>query len=106
MAYTYHFPPSSEVLGSSPQSVLLAYLRVVLTEWAESEAWLDRAASLLGLITNTQLIHELLASILSSKVQYVHFWARIIYIVGHCHFLNSYAWILCTIFAQIMAGVK
>ncbi|XP_064403489.1 kinetochore-associated protein 1-like isoform X2 [Halichondria panicea] len=56
---------TGEVLGSNPQSVLLAYLRVVLTEWAESEAWLDRAASLLGLITNS---HELLASILSSKV--------------------------------------
>ncbi len=85
VAYTYHVVPSSEVLGSNPQSVLLAYLRVVLTEWAESEAWLDRAASLLGLITNS---HELLASILSSKVR-----ALLGMCIGHCHFLTHVCWV-------------
>lgn len=58
----------SEVLGLSPQPVLLTYLRVVLTEWEESKQSLERAAVILPQIHNHKLVQELLTSLLSTKV--------------------------------------
>lgn len=61
----------SEVLGNKPQSVLLAYLRVVLLEWEEPQEALERADMILSIIHNGQHAQELLASLLSSKVNNV-----------------------------------
>lgn len=58
----------SEVLGLIPQSVLLTYLKVVLTEWEEPKESLERAAVILPQITNVKLIQELLSSLLSTIV--------------------------------------
>ena len=66
--YNYPFCLHSEVLGNKPQSVLLAYLRVVLMEWEEPQEALERANMILSIIHNRQHVQELLASLLSSKV--------------------------------------
>lgn len=55
---------------NQPVSVLVTYLRVVLTEWAESGLWQERAAALLNVIPK-QHAHELLIRIMKSEVSVV-----------------------------------
>ena len=63
----HHTPPlHSEELGQPVQSVLLGYLRIILTEWAEP--YEARAAAVMSAIANKSLVTDLFASLLKSKV--------------------------------------
>ena len=59
----------SEVLGDSPQRVLLAYLEVLLTDWEDTGMCLERAATILPQILNPRSTQHLLADLLRTKVR-------------------------------------
>lgn len=60
-------------MGQELQAVLLAYLRVVLTEW--EEPYKEKAELLMGRVSNKKAILELFTKLLISKVRtYVIFW--------------------------------
>ena len=56
----------SEEVGQPLQSVLLIYLRVILTEW--EEPYMERAVQVMSALTNKNLIRDLFVSLLQSKV--------------------------------------
>ena len=57
-------------MGQDLQSILLTYLKVVLTEW--EEPYKERAELLMKDITNKKAIMDLFSKVLISKVQVAH----------------------------------
>ncbi len=56
----------SEEVEQPLQSVLLTYLRIILTEW--EEPYTERAGQVMSALTNENLIKDLFVSLLQSKV--------------------------------------
>ena len=57
-----------EMLNFDPQSVLVSYLRILLTEWEDAHIYQERAAAVIRQIQNRDVVHQMLVNLLINRV--------------------------------------